>query len=123
MRKILLDGAQALPARWATASSQSSKQGQAQRVELYFQEPDGLPSNASAQEGLLSRVQAEGQVRVFLNPATARAKLPLLPEKPEEPRLAEGSRILLAQQAVMDLAPDGETLREVRTQSSSTPNM
>ena len=120
VRKILVEGDAALPATspviWATASAQSRKQGQAQRAELYFHEPDGL----------LSRVQAEGQVRVFLSPSAVPAKLPLLPERPQkpqepqEPHLSVGSRSLLAEQAEMDLAPDGETLREVRTRSSST---
>jgi len=128
VRKLLLDGTTAasvraastatvpatlpaaLLATWATASVQSREEGQAQRVEMFFEEASGQ----------LSRVEANGKVRVILSPSRGPSNLPLLRARPEEAGPGEGSRILLAEQAEMILAPDGETLREVRTRSSST---
>ena len=106
VRKILLEGG----ASWATSSAQSRKEGQSQSAELFFQEPDGL----------LTRVRAEGRVRVEIDPTQAAGNFPLPREEPAQHDPVNGSRILTSQQADMILAPDGETLREVRTQSSST---
>ena len=120
--KLLLVGSTS----WSTTSAQSRREGQAERAELFFKEP----------EGILSRVEAQGEVRVLLRPLQSERQPEL--RASENPRslvafqdpnsvvripdaqATNGSRVLLTQQAEMILAPDGETLREVRTQSPST---
>jgi lipopolysaccharide export system protein LptA len=96
---------------WVTASASSLKAGQARQVEMFFDES----------QGQLRRVAARGDVRVTLSPWTETAALPPLQNLFQDGRAAApGSRSLQAQQAEMLMAPDGETLREVRTQSAST---
>ena len=96
---------------WATASAASLKAGQARQVEMFFDES----------QGQLQRVAARGNVRVRISPAQKSAALPPLQSLFQDDRAAvPGSRSLQAQQAEMLMAPDGEILREVRTQSAST---
>jgi lipopolysaccharide export system protein LptA len=102
-------------ALWATASAQSLKTGRAERVEMFFEPASGE----------LSRVNAGGQVRVVLSPSLSPSQqLQTLPSFDallhQDPAPAEGSRILVAQQAEMYLAPGGETLRQARMRSSAT---
>ncbi|MBI2817769.1 MAG: LPS export ABC transporter periplasmic protein LptC [Acidobacteria bacterium] len=118
VRQLILEGSSqsqsphAGLSTWASSAPRSVKTGQAQHMEMYFNETDGQ----------LSRLVATGRVRVVLRPARpgfARA-LPLLPILlSEDASIRPGSRTLSAQQADMRLAPDGETLREIQTRSSS----
>jgi len=114
VQQIVLESGPGALASFAAASARSVRTGQAQRFVMSFDEVSGQ----------LSRVTALGKVRVVLSPVqpgAAAAKLPLLPallRKTASP--GQGSRVIIAQQAEMDLAEDGETPREVRTRSSSS---
>lgn len=120
VRHLVLEGDADSLSRWATASAQSVKFGQARRVEMFFDETSGQ----------LARVTADEQVRVVLSPGgdgtpapslgRGRSPVPTLPSLREDATPGLGTHILSAQHAEMYLAPDGETLREVKTRASST---
>ena len=102
------------------SSSESRREGHAERMELFFAEPTGL----------LERMVAVNNVQMVLRhpPSDALAQdgrpsstaPPIPPPGPQRPTLGAGTQILSAPQAEMLLASDGETLRRVVTQPPST---
>lgn len=111
-RTVLLSG-DAAPVLWAAASERSFKSGEARSIELVF---DGTT-------GQLARVNSTGDVRLVLNPFNPVLTLPLLRPAASAPLPQAGARVMLAQNAQMNLAGDGRTVRTVTTRSSSVIQM
>ncbi len=93
---------------WSAGTGQAQREGQAQRVDLLFQ------------NGLLQRIEAYDKVRIVLHEPHAFAPISSSVAEIAEPANGPGAQILSAQYVEMLPGAGGEGLQRLRTRDSST---
>ncbi|MEE8176699.1 MAG: LPS export ABC transporter periplasmic protein LptC, partial [Acidobacteriota bacterium] len=93
---------------WNAGTGQAQREGQAQRVDILFQ------------NGLLERIEAYDDVRIVLHQPDTFAPASASVAETTDPANSPGAQILSAQYVEMIPGAGGEGLRHLRTRASST---